>query len=152
VDVGSSYLPSDILAAFLYAQMENAEQIIAKRNLIFDQYMEGLRPLANTGRIRLPLVIEDSRCNGHLFYIVTQSLKERTELISFLAQRGIYAVFHYVPLHTSPAGRRFGRVHGSLKVTEAFSDCLLRLPLYYEMMQEDVQRVISTIEDFYRQG
>jgi dTDP-4-amino-4,6-dideoxygalactose transaminase len=69
-----------------------------------------------------------------------------------LAQRGIYAVFHYVPLHTSPAGQRFGRVHGSLKVTEAVSDCLLRLPLYYEMMPEDVQRVISAIEDFYRQG
>ncbi len=132
--------------------MENAEQIITKRNLIFDLYMDGLRPLADAGRIRLPLVMEDSRCNGHLFYILTQSLKERTELIKFLAQREIYAVFHYVPLHTSPAGRRFGRAHGSLKVTEAVSDCLLRLPLYYEMTPEDVQRVIDAIDDFYHQG
>ena len=152
VDIGSSYLPSDILAAFLYAQMENAEQIIAKRNLIFDLYMDGLWPLAKAGYIQLPLIMEDSRCNGHLFYILTKSLKERTALIEFLVQQGITAVFHYVPLHSSPAGQRFGRVNGSLKVTEAFSDCLLRLPLYYEMMQEDVQRVISTIEDFYRQG
>jgi dTDP-4-amino-4,6-dideoxygalactose transaminase len=151
VDVGSSYLPSDILAAFLYAQMENAEQIITKRNLIFDLYMEGLRHLADAGRIRLPLVMEDCRCNGHLFYILTQSLNERTELINFLVQREIYAVFHYVPLHTSPAGRRFGRIHGSLKVTEAVSDCLLRLPLYYEMTPEDVRRVVSAIEDFYHQ-
>jgi dTDP-4-amino-4,6-dideoxygalactose transaminase len=151
VDVGSSYLPSDILAAFLYAQMENAEQIITKRNLIFDLYREGLRPLADAGRIRLPSVMEDCRCNGHLFYILTQSLNERTELINFLVQREIYAVFHYVPLHTSPAGRRFGRIHGSLKVTEAVSDCLLRLPLYYEMTPEDVRRVVSAIEDFYHQ-
>jgi dTDP-4-amino-4,6-dideoxygalactose transaminase len=151
VDVGSSYLPSDILAAFLYAQMENAEQIITKRNLIFDLYMEGLRHLADAGRIRLPLVMEDCRCNGHLFYILTQSLNERTELINFLVQREIYAVFHYVPLHTSPAGRRFGRIHGSLKVTEAVSDCLLRLPLYYEMTPEDVRRVIDAIDDFYHQ-
>ena len=151
VDVGSSYLPSDILAAFLYAQMENAEQIITKRNLIFDLYMEGLRHLADAGRIRLPSVMEDCRCNGHLFYILTQSLNERTELINFLVQREIYAVFHYVPLHTSPAGRRFGRIHGSLKVTEAVSDCLLRLPLYYEMTPEDVRRVVSAIEDFYHQ-
>lgn len=151
VDIGSSYLPSDILAAFLYAQMENAEQIIAKRNLIFDLYMEGLRPLANAGHIQLPLIMEDSRCNGHLFYILTRSLKERTALIEFLVRQGITAVFHYVPLHSSPAGRKYGRTSGSLQVTEQVSDCLLRLPLYYEMTPENVERVVSSVEHFYRQ-
>jgi len=150
VDIGSSFLPSDILAAFLYAQMENAEQIIAKRNLIFDLYMEGLRPLANEGHIQLPLIMEDSRCNGHLFYILTKSLKERTALNEFLAKRGIAAVFHYVPLHSSPAGMKYGRISGSLKVTEQVSDCLLRLPLYYEMTPEHVERVVSSVEHFYR--
>ncbi|MBP7232342.1 MAG: dTDP-4-amino-4,6-dideoxygalactose transaminase [Syntrophaceae bacterium] len=150
VDIGSSFLPSDILAAFLYAQMENAEQIIAKRNLIFDLYMEELRPLANAGHIQIPLVMEDSRCNGHLFYILTKSLKERTDLNHFLDTQGITAVFHYVPLHSSPAGRKYGRISGTMKVTEHISDCLLRLPLYYEMEKEDVQRVISAIRTFYK--
>jgi len=150
VDIGSSFLPSDILAAFLYAQMENAEQIIAKRNLIFDLYMEGLRPLANEGHIQLPLIMEDSRCNGHLFYILTKSLKERTALNEFLAKREITAIFHYVPLHSSPAGLRYGRTSGSLQVTKQVSDCLLRLPLYYEMTQENVERVVSSVEHFYR--
>lgn len=150
VDIGSSFLPSDILAAFLYAQMENAEQIIVKRNLIFDLYMEGLQPLAEAGRIQLPLVMEDSRCNGHLFYILTKSLKERTELNHFLDTQGITAVFHYVPLHSSPAGRKYGRISGTLNVTEHVSDRLLRLPLYYEMEKEDVQRVISAVRTFYQ--
>lgn len=150
VDIGSSYLPSDILAAFLYAQMENAEQIITKRNLVFDLYMEELRPLANSGHIRLPLVMEDSRCNGHLFYILTGSLKERTALIEFLKKQGITAVFHYVPLHSSPAGSRYGRTSSSLKITEQVSDCLLRLPLYYEMTPENVERVVASIDHFYR--
>jgi dTDP-4-amino-4,6-dideoxygalactose transaminase len=86
VDIGSSYLPSDILAAFLYAQMENADQIIAQRNLTYDLYMEGLRPLAEKGYIQLPFILKDCRCNGHLFHIITRSLEERTELIKFLGE------------------------------------------------------------------
>ncbi len=149
MDIGSSYLPSDILAAFLYAQMENAEQIIAKRNLIFDLYMEGLRPLADRGCIQLPMVMQDCQSNGHLFFILVRSLEERTSLLNYLTQQSIAAVFHYVPLHSSPAGRMYGRTSGSLKVTERVSDCLLRLPLYYEMTRENVQRVIAMIERFY---
>ena len=151
VDIGSSYLPSDILAAFLYAQMENADQIIAKRNLIYNLYMEGLRPLAEKGYIQLPLISNDCRCNSHLFYIITQSLDERTDLIKFLGEHGILAVFHYVPLHNSPAGQLYGRAGGPLDVTQRVSDCLLRLPLYYEMTRENVQYVISKISRFYEE-
>jgi dTDP-4-amino-4,6-dideoxygalactose transaminase len=151
VGIGSSYLPSDILAAFLYAQMENADQIIAQRNLTYDLYMEGLRPLAEKGYIQLPFIFNDSHCNGHLFHIITRSLEERTDLIKFLREHGILAVFHYVPLHNSPAGKLYGRASGPLKVTERVSDCLLRLPLYYEMTPENVQYVVSKISRFYEE-
>jgi dTDP-4-amino-4,6-dideoxygalactose transaminase len=150
VDVGSSYLPSDIIAAFLYAQMENAERIIAKRNLIYSLYMEGLKPLAERGYLRLPCILDDCSINGHIFFIITRSLKERTELTEFLKDLGIMAVFHYVPLHSSPAGKSYGRTCGKLEITDMVSDCLLRLPLYYEMTQEDVHSVISNIKKFYK--
>jgi len=149
VDMGSSFLPSDIIAAFLYAQMENAEQIIAKRNLIYDLYVDGLRPLAEKGAITLPFILDNCCANGHIFYILTKSLEERTALIEYLAKQGIYAVFHYIPLHSSPAGRRYGRVCGPMEVTQRVSDCLLRLPLYYEMREEDVQAVVATVTQFY---
>jgi dTDP-4-amino-4,6-dideoxygalactose transaminase len=151
VDIGSSYLPSDILAAFLYAQMENADQIIARRNLTYDLYMEGLQPLAEKGHIQLPLNLPDCRCNGHLFYIITRSLEERAALIKFLREHGILAVFHYVPLHNSPAGQLYGRAGGPLDVTERISDVLLRLPLFYEMTQENVQYVVDMIFRFYEE-
>jgi dTDP-4-amino-4,6-dideoxygalactose transaminase len=149
VDIGSSYLPSDILAAFLYAQMENADQIIAKRNMIYGLYREGLWPLAEKGYIQLPIILDDCLCNGHIFYIIIRSLEERTDLITFLKQHGILAVFHYVPLHSSPAGLSYGRACGPMDVTQRISDCLLRLPLYYEMTQENVQYVVETIIRFY---
>lgn len=149
VDIGSSYLPSDILAAFLYAQMENADQIIAKRNLIYDLYMEGLRTLAEKGYIQLPFILNNCCSNGHMFYIITRSLEERTELTKFLKEHGIMAFFHYVPLHSSPAGKLYGRAYGTLDVTKRVSDCLLRLPLYYEMTNNDVHSVSETIRNFY---
>lgn len=152
VDIGSSYLPSDILAAFLYAQMENADQIRAKRNLIYDLYMEGLRPLAEQGCIKLPLILYDCHSNGHIFYVITRSLEERTGLIEFLQEHGIMAVFHYIPLHSSPAGKLYGRACGSLEVTRRVSDCLLRLPLYYEMTGEDVQYVVEKIVLYYQKN
>ena len=150
VDVGSSYLPSDIIAAFLYAQMENADQIIAKRNLLYALYMEDLRPLAEKGYIQLPFILNDCCSNGHIFYIITRSLKERTELTQFLKDQDIMAVFHYVPLHSSPAGKLYGRTNGTLEVTERVSDCLLRLPLYYEMRDDDVHSVTGKIRNFYK--
>jgi dTDP-4-amino-4,6-dideoxygalactose transaminase len=150
VDIGSSYLPSDIIAAFLYAQMENADQIIAKRNLLYALYMEDLRPLDEKGYIQLPFILNDCCSNGHIFYIITRSLKERTELAQFLKDQGIMAVFHYVPLHSSPAGKLYGRTNGTLEVTERVSDCLLRLPLYYEMRDDDVHSVTGKIRNFYK--
>jgi dTDP-4-amino-4,6-dideoxygalactose transaminase len=150
VDIGSSYLPSDIIAAFLYAQMENADQIIAKRNLLYALYMEDLRPLAQKGYIQLPFILNDCCSNGHIFYIITRSLKERTELAKFLKDQDIMAVFHYVPLHNSPAGKLYGRTNGTLEVTERVSDCLLRLPLYYEMRDDDVHFVTGKIRKFYK--
>jgi len=150
VDVGSSYLPSDIIAAFLYAQMENADQIIAKRNLLYALYMEDLRPLAEKGYIQLPFILNDCCSSGHIFYIITRSLKERTELAQFLKDQDIMAVFHYVPLHSSPAGKLYGRTNGTLEITERVSDCLLRLPLYYEMRDDDVHSVTGKIRKFYK--
>jgi dTDP-4-amino-4,6-dideoxygalactose transaminase len=150
VDVGSSYLPSDIIAAFLYAQMENAVQIIAKRNQIYSLYIEDLRPLTEKGYIQLPFTHSDYCSNGHIFYIITRSLKERMELAQFLLEKGILAVFHYVPLHSSPAGKLYGRASGTLSVTERVSECLLRLPLYHEMKNEDIHYITENIKKFYK--
>ncbi|HUN54470.1 MAG TPA: dTDP-4-amino-4,6-dideoxygalactose transaminase [Smithella sp.] len=149
VDIGSSYLPSDIIAAFLYAQMENADQIIAKRNLLYALYIKALRPLAEKGYIQLPFILNDCCSNGHIFYIITRSLKERMELAQFLKDQNIMAVFHFVSLHSSPAGKLYGRTNGTLKVTKRISDCLLRLPLYYEMRDDDVYFVTGKIRNFY---
>jgi dTDP-4-amino-4,6-dideoxygalactose transaminase len=149
VDIGSSYLPSDIIAAFLYAQMEKAEQIMARRNLIYNFYLRALRPLAEKSYIQLPCILEDCSINGHIFYIITRSLKERKALTGFLMKEGISALFHYVPLHSSPAGKKYGRVNGKMNVTNKVSKCLLRLPLYYGMTGEDVLRVSDKIKNFY---
>jgi len=150
VDVGSSYLPSDIIAAFLYAQMENAVQIIAKRNQIYSLYIEDLHPLTEKGYIQLPFTHHDYCSNGHIFYIITGSLKERTELAQFLLEQGILAVFHYVPLHSSPAGKLYGRSCGTLSVTERVSECLLRLPLYHEMKDDNIHYITQNIRNFYK--
>jgi dTDP-4-amino-4,6-dideoxygalactose transaminase len=149
VDIGSSYVPSDILAAFLYAQMENADQIVARRNQIYDLYREELKPLAEKGFIRLPFIPDDCNCNGHLFHILTRSLEERTALSEFLKENSILSVFHYVPLHSSPAGQLYGRASGLLDVTRRVSDCLLRLPLYYEMTPIDQNLVIDKVYQFF---
>jgi dTDP-4-amino-4,6-dideoxygalactose transaminase len=139
-----------MVGAFLYAQLEQAEKIIGARRRLFDLYYRALRPLEEAGLIRLPSLENDSVCNGHLFYIITRSLEERTQLIQHLQAKGILAVFHYVPLHTSPAGRKYGRVSGDMAVTEDISTRLLRLPLYYEMGDEDLSRVVASVKEFYR--
>lgn len=149
VDIGSSYLPSDIIAAFLYAQMEKAEQIMAKRNRIYNLYMRALKPLAEKRLVQIPCIMDDCSVNGHIFYIVTRSLRERKELTAFLQKRGISAIFHYVPLHSSSAGKKYGRINGTLKVTNRISHCLLRLPLYYGMSEKDVHTVTESIKIFY---
>jgi dTDP-4-amino-4,6-dideoxygalactose transaminase len=150
VDIGSSYLPSELTGAFLYAQMEQAEQIIEKRRRMFAHYYALLRPLEDQGIIRLPYI--DSNCagNAHIFYIITKSLDERKRLIAHMKKSGVLAVFHYVPLHSSQAGLKFGRVSGTMDVTDNIGNCLLRLPLYYEINDDTVQFVSETITRFYK--
>ncbi len=149
VDIGSSYLPSELVSAFLYAQMEHADKIIEKRCRIFDLYSSLLKPLEELGTVRLPYNDHACASNGHIFYMITQSLEERTRLIEYLRKSGIYAVFHYIPLHSSPAGTVFGRRHGSLEITDDISNRLLRLPSYYEMSDDDVSSIAEKVLRFY---
>ena len=151
VDVGSSYLPSELTAAFLMAQFEEAQKIITVRKRLFNHYAERLQPLAQQGYIQIPDVRIHQHHNGHLFYILTESQWQRSRLIHHLKQTSIYAVFHYVPLHSSPAGRRFGRVASSdMAVTDRISERLLRLPLYFEMTLDDIDFVVAQIEHFFQ--
>ena len=147
VDIGSSYLPSELIGAFLYAQLERADEITVKRCHICTTYQQQLRPLHSAGKLRLPAF--DDNSNGHMYYLLLDSLDTRTRLIAHLKIYGIHSVFHYVPLHSSPAGRKYGRTGSSMAVTDDLSDRLLRLPLYYEMCDADVSRICTAIHDFF---
>ena len=149
VEMGSSYLPSDINAAFLYAQLEEADMINQNRRASWDAYYELLTPLAEAGRIELPVVPEECEHNSHMFYIKTAGIEERTALSAFLKENGIGSAFHYVPLHSAPAGQRFGRFHGEDRYTTVTFERLLRLPMYYGLKPEEVEFVCSKIEEFY---
>lgn len=147
VDIGSSYLPSELVSAFLFAQLERADEIIAQRRSICSSYAARLAPLQQAGHMRLPNFDEDS--NGHMYYILLDSLDTRTRLIAQLKAQGINTVFHYVPLHSAPAGRKYGRVSGTMQQTDELSERLLRLPLFYEMTQNDITRICAAIEQFF---
>ena len=149
VAMGSSYLPSDMNAAYLLAQLELAEEINRDRLASWAEYNEMLKPLEQAGIIRLPVIPEECCHNAHMFYIVTNSLEERGRLISFLKDNGIISVFHYVPLHSSRAGMEYGRFHGEDKYTTEISNRLLRLPMYYGLETEQIQLICETIEEFY---
>ena len=149
MNYGSSYLPSDMNAAYLYAQLEQADMINEDRLSTWNMYYEGLRPLKKNGRIDLPVVPEDCVHNAHMFYLKAKDIQERTELIDFLKKKGIQAVFHYIPLHTSPAGKKYGRFHGEDRYTTKESERLLRLPLYYGLKREETEYVIDMIKEFY---
>jgi dTDP-4-amino-4,6-dideoxygalactose transaminase len=151
VDVGSSFLPSEIVAAFLYAQLEEADTITRKRHKIFGYYAEQLRPLSERGLFRMPAAPEGCRHNAHLFYLIVETEPaDRGRLIAHLKKRGIGAVFHYVPLHTSPMGRKMGYGEGDLPVTEEMSRRLVRLPCYYELTRDDQDRVIDAVREFFK--
>jgi len=145
VDIGSSYLPSELIGAFLYAQLEHAEMVTQQRIHSCQQYHTLLSPLEKLGYIQLPSQIG----NGHLFYILTRSLQERTELIAFLKNEGIHTVFHYIPLHSSPAGIKYGRVGSDMSVTNKASDVILRLPMYYGISDLKILSVVDNIMKFY---
>lgn len=149
VDCGSSYLPSELNAAYLYGQLENAELINNNRMESYRYYYEGLRQLMEQGKIELPIVPEGCVHNSHMFYIKAADLKERTKLISFLKENGVWAVFHYVPLHSSPAGQRFGRFNGEDVYTTKESERLMRLPMYYGLKKSDADYVIEKVKEFY---
>lgn len=148
VDVGSSYLPSDMLAAFLYAQLEAYEQIQAKRKQVWEYYYEHLQDWAGAQGIRFPIVPD--RCDQayHMFYLLMPSLDSRTALIDHLKAQNIISVFHYLPLHLSDMGRQFGGKEGDCPVTEDVSDRLLRLPFYNDLTEADQARVVAAIQDF----
>ena len=150
VDYGSSFLPSELNAAYLMAQLDRADEINHARLARWEQYYRLLSPLAAEGRIELPVIPEGCVHNAHMFYIKTRDLEERQALIQALREQGILAVFHYIPLHSSPAGRKFGRFHGEDRYTTRESERLLRLPMYYSLTEENVNDVVSVIEEFYR--
>lgn len=150
INYGSSYLPSDMNAAYLYAQLEIAEEINDARLAMWKRYCDNLRILAQAGRIELPVVPEGCVHNGHMFYIKTKDIEERTALIDYLKKNEIHAVFHYVPLHTAPAGLKFGRFHGEDRYTTKESERLLRLPMYYGLELEQVDYICGKLREFYR--
>jgi len=149
VDIGSSFLPSDIIAAFLFAQLEHLDNIQKKRKEIWDIYYDRLLPLQNQGYVKLPVVPDYATNNAHLFYILCKNLEQRTQLISYLKDKGIYAVFHYLSLHKSPfySNKHDGRI---LENTDKFADCLVRLPFYYELAEAEQFFIIESICNFFK--
>ncbi|MGD1253674.1 dTDP-4-amino-4,6-dideoxygalactose transaminase [Mycobacterium seoulense] len=150
VDVGSSYIPSDMLAGFLVGQIENMEKITKRRGEIFDRYAALLAPLVESGLIRIPVLPPHCTPNYHMFYVLTADVEERDALIAHLSAAGIVAVFHYVPLHTSPYAKSLGVPRIYLPNTEELSARLLRLPMYFDLTDEEVQEVADTVLEFYR--
>ncbi|MCR5321218.1 MAG: dTDP-4-amino-4,6-dideoxygalactose transaminase [Lachnospiraceae bacterium] len=150
VDYGSSYLPSELNAAYLYAQLEKADEIFDDRMSSWNHYYENLKELAEQGRIELPTIPADCEHNAHMFYLKAKDLEERTALINFLKSKDILAVFHYIPLHTAPAGQAYGRFHGEDKYTTKESERLMRLPLYYGLKPEEVDYISEQVKAFYQ--
>ncbi len=149
VDHGSSYLPSDLNAAYLYAQLEIADEINETRLKLWKRYYEGLSDLAEAGRIELPVIPEGCVHNAHMFYIKARDLSERTELISYMKGQEVLCVFHYIPLHSSPAGLQYGRFHGEDVYTTKESERLMRLPMYYSLREDQVDYIVDRIHRFY---
>ena len=154
VNQGSSYLPSDMNAAYLWAQLEMAEEINDWRLGVWNQYKRELACLAKktpegVGKIELPTVPKDCVHNAHMFYIKTKDIEERTRLIDYLKSNGILSVFHYIPLHSAPAGKKFGRFHGEDVYTTRESERLLRLPLYYGLKEDEVAYICEKVKEFY---
>lgn len=148
-DIGSSYLLSDLQAAYLWAQLEEADKINERRLLLWDRYYQALQLLVAAGRLELATVPEDLKHNAHMFYIKLKDVEERTEFNDYMKSHGILTVFHYVPLHTSPAGMEFGYFHGEDKYTSVESDRLVRLPMFYNMTDDEQQVVIERIKAFF---
>ena len=148
VDLGSSYLPSDVLAAFLFAQLEHRKQIQSSRRRIWNYYRDQLREWAGKNGAKLPFVPEHCEQAWHMFYILMPSLQARQGLIAHLKAREILSVFHYLPLHLSEMGKRQGGREGDCPVTERVSDCVIRLPFYNDLSEGDQDRIVSAVREF----
>ncbi|MBV8660639.1 MAG: dTDP-4-amino-4,6-dideoxygalactose transaminase [Candidatus Dependentiae bacterium] len=148
VDIGSSFLPSDIVAAYLYAQLENMETIQQRRKQIWDKYYNEFKDLEKLGHIKLPHIPAYASNNAHMFYLVCKTLKQREELIAYLKNRDIHSVFHYISLHSSPYfnDKHDGRI---LKNSDMYTDCLLRLPIFYELTNVQLDYIINSVKDFF---
>ena len=152
VDFGDSYLPSELNAAYLWGQLEMADQINENRLATWNAYHEAFLPLQEAGKLTLPVIPDGCVHNAHMYYLKCKDLQERTELISFLKERGVQAVFHYIPLHSAPAGRKFGRMSGEDRYTTVESERLVRLPMYYGLTEDDRETVISAVRAFYSEN
>ena len=148
VDFGDSYLPSELNAAYLWAQLQRADEINESRKRIWKYYWESLQALVDAGTLELPHIPPECEQNAHMFYVKLQDLRERTAFIAHLKERGISCVFHYIPLHSAPAGRKFGRFHGKDVYTTRESERIARLPLYYGMKRENAEAVIKAVRSF----
>ena len=149
MNYGSSYLPSDMNAAYLWAQLQLADEITKARLIRWEQYNTLLQPLKDRGILELPIIPEGCTHNGHMYYAKAKDVQERTELLNFLKANGVWSVFHYVPLHTAPAGMKFGVFHGEDVYTTKESERLFRLPMYYTLTESDVNDVVSKVKEFY---
>jgi len=151
VDIGSSFLPSEVISAFLYAQLENIDDIQRTRKLLWDTYYNSLKHLEDKGYIKLPKLPEYATNNAHIFYILCPNIETRDNLISYLKEKGILSVFHYISLHQSPYYKAFhdGRI---LKMSDFYSDRLLRLPLYYDLSQADIKYITNSIDLFFKEN
>lgn len=148
-DLGSSFPPSELSAAYLFAQMENAEEIMAKRMAIFNGYQERFQALAKRGCMSLPHVPEHCSITGHIFYGLVEDKKTRTELLSHLQKNGVYAVFHYIPLDDSPAGQKYGKTYVPLPVTHDVSARIVRFPIWVGLQESDMDRIVRCTEEFF---
>jgi len=152
VDIGSSYLPSEIQAAYLWAQLELADKITANRLASWNSYYEQLSNLASQKKFELAIIPEHCQHNGHMFYLKTKDLLQRTELLSHLKAKGVYAVFHYVPLHNAPAGKEFSRFNGVDQFTTTESERLIRLPMWFNLDQDSLNHVVKSVLSFYEKN
>lgn len=150
VDIGDSYLPSELNAAYLLAQLQRAQEIYDDRMGTWQKYGEAFRPLAEQGKVEIPVIPSDCRHNAHMFYLKLADLEERTRFIEYMKEQGVHCVFHYIPLHSSPAGKKYGRFHGEDVHTTKESERLVRLPMYYHMEQKDIDHVTEKVKEFFQ--
>lgn len=149
VDIGSSFLPSELIGAFLWPQLQDSAAILQKRLQLFSRYSTGLKSVTEKKELRTPVIPEYCSSNAHMFYIITRDESERTKLLDFLNKNGIGAIFHYIPLHSSPAGMKYARTQSGMSITDEVSSRIVRLPLFYDMTSEMVDKIVDLVETFY---